>query len=134
MARLLHLGRHVFFEPTRTRLLYAVVTVLAAACGDDSSRPSIDAGRDAGVDAARPPDARPVDAFVPVDMGPPPSLGLGPYGENGPIAFTTRMETVTNGSSSFRVTVYLPSSPGLHPLVSLSCGSTQTAAPYVPYG
>jgi hypothetical protein len=43
-------------------------------------------------------------------------------------------QTVTNGASSFNVTVYMPSTPGRHPVVSHSCGSQQTAAGYVPYG
>ena len=62
----------------------------------------------------------------------PPSSGNN-YDQDGTIPFTTRTDHVTNGSSSFDVTSYLPSSPGRHPAVSLSCGTQQTAAGYVPY-
>jgi hypothetical protein len=39
-----------------------------------------------------------------------------------------------NGSSTIHVTVYMPSTPGKHPFVSLSCGTQQTAAGYDTYG
>src|SRR5262245_34654888 len=58
----------------------------------------------------------------------------GDYDHDGPVPFTTQTEQVTNGAQSFSVTVYLPSTPGPHPVVSFACGSTATAALYVPYG
>ena len=56
------------------------------------------------------------------------------YDQDGPIPFTTEVHSVANGDSSFEVTAYLPMTRGPHPVVSFSCGSTQTAAGYVPYG
>ena len=55
------------------------------------------------------------------------------YDADGPIAFTTSEMTVTNGSRSFTEHVYMPSSAGVHPLVSLSPGLQQDASAYAPY-
>ena len=63
----------------------------------------------------------------------PPSGGAD-YDTEGPYAFTVETHHVATGALSFDVTVYLPTSPGPHPAVALSCGSMQTAAGYVPYG
>src|SRR5215471_3911626 len=41
----------------------------------------------------------------------PPSSGNS-YDQDGPVPYTTRMDHVVNGASSFNVTVYLPSTPG----------------------
>lgn len=43
-------------------------------------------------------------------------------------------QQVSNNGSTMNVTYYMPSSPGMHPAVSLSCGTSQTAAGYAPYG
>jgi hypothetical protein len=51
------------------------------------------------------------------------------YDPDGPLAYTVGVEHV----STFDVTVYMPSSPGAHPVVSISCGTNQTAAGYAPY-
>jgi hypothetical protein len=56
------------------------------------------------------------------------------YDQNGTVPYTTQTWQVMNGSSTINVTGYLPGTPGPHPVVSFSCGSTQTAAGYVPYG
>lgn len=61
-------------------------------------------------------------------MGP-----AGDYDHDGTVPYTTSVEHVTGGPTEFDVTIYMPDTPGLHPAVSLSCGSTQTAAGYVPY-
>lgn len=57
-----------------------------------------------------------------------------PYDTDGPDTYTMQTMTVMNGSSSLNVTVYMPSTSGKHPAVSLSCGTQQTAAGYAPYG
>lgn len=55
------------------------------------------------------------------------------FDENGPIAFTTTTATVTNGADTFTENIYLPYSPGAHPLVSLTPGLQQPTAAYAPY-
>ena len=114
-----------------------LLTILLAACGgDDDATPAMDAGHpdaghDAGpviVDAGR-------DATAPVDaaLDAPPSMI--PYDVDGPVPYTMEVQHVTDdGGDTFDVTVWMPSTPGPHPAVSFSCGSTQTAAGYVPYG
>jgi hypothetical protein len=57
-----------------------------------------------------------------------------PYDHDGPIGFDVDVEHVTTPAHSFDVTVYMPRSAGAHPAVSHSCGSSQSAAGYVPYG
>ena len=110
----------------RIAVLFGLVA--GVACDDASQGHPTD-----GSTAGHPTDGSTVlpDAGGGVDA--PPSSGNS-YDQDGPVPFTTRAEHVTNGASSFDVTVYLPSTPGLHPVVSFSCGSTQTAAGYVPYG
>ena len=111
------------------RLAYVVLVVCA--CDDVSQNQPIDAATGSpdarsGPDAGSGPDANgAIDA--------PPSFGNN-YDQDGPVPYTMRTDRVTNGSSSFNVTTYMPSTPGRHPVVSHSCGSTQTAAGYVPYG
>jgi hypothetical protein len=88
--------------------------VALAACGHTShSTPSADASADA------------TDA--------PPAAG-NTYDSDGPIAYTVTPETISNGTTTVDATLYMPSSPGKHPLVALSCGSQQTAAGYASYG
>jgi hypothetical protein len=55
------------------------------------------------------------------------------YHQNGPIAFTTTTAMVVNGADKFTENIYLPSSTGAHPLVSLTPGLQQTSAAYAPY-
>jgi dienelactone hydrolase len=92
------------------RLLF----VFVAACG---SAPSSTSDDSAGDDAPPPP--------------PPPG---GTYDSDGPIQYTVTPQQIANGGSTINATLYMPSTPGKHPLVALSCGSTQTAAGYVTYG
>jgi hypothetical protein len=56
-----------------------------------------------------------------------------PYGSDGPVPYTVQTATLT-AATTFDVTVYLPTTTGLHPAVSLAAGSQQTAAGYAPYG
>lgn len=85
---------------------------------------------DSTVDAPRA-DAR-MDAAIGMDIDAPITSG-NTYDTDGPVAYTVGVEHVTNGASAFDVTVYMPSSAGTHPVVSLSCGLNQTAAGYAPY-
>jgi dienelactone hydrolase len=55
------------------------------------------------------------------------------YDQNGPVAFTTTSAMVQNGADSFTENIYLPSSAGTHPLVSLTPGLQQPTAAYAPY-
>jgi hypothetical protein len=97
-----------------------VLSVGIAACGGADAPPAAD-----GAIAAS--DARdPVGADAPTSGA--------DYDHDGPVPYTTTTEQVVNGDHTIEVTVYMPSSPGPHPVVSFSCGSTQTAAGYVEYG
>jgi hypothetical protein len=96
---------------TRTLLLVAIL-----GCGHSSSMNGDDApatGSDVGIDT--------------------PQVG-GDYDSDGPIPYDVHVEHLSTAGHNFDVTVYMPSTPGPHPAVGLSCGSTQTAAGYVPYG
>ena len=55
------------------------------------------------------------------------------YGTNGPVSYTTTALPVTNGSDSFTVNVWIPSTSGMHPVVSFSPGLEQPSAGYTPY-
>jgi hypothetical protein len=55
------------------------------------------------------------------------------FDQNGPIAFTTTTAMVQNGADSFTENIYLPSSAGAHPVVSLTPGLQQPTAAYAPY-
>jgi hypothetical protein len=57
-----------------------------------------------------------------------------PFDQDGTVPYAMQVDQVTTGGMTFTVTSYVPTTPGLHPAVSFSCGSTQTAAGYVPYG
>jgi len=95
----------------------------AGSGGDGPSLGGDDASRDAGGSS---PDAGGVSA----DGG---DAGGPNFDQNGPIAFTTTSAMVQNGADSFTVNIYLPSSPGAHPVVSLTPGLQQTTAAYAPY-
>src|SRR5262249_22734834 len=56
------------------------------------------------------------------------------YDVDGPVPFMVMTEHLMNGSNAFDATVYLPTSPGKHPIVALNCGTQQTAAGYDTYG
>jgi pimeloyl-ACP methyl ester carboxylesterase len=70
-------------------------------------------------------DASAIDVGVDVDFGSP-----APYDHDGPVQYTVESMQL-NGS--FNVTVYMPTTAGPHPVVSLSCGTSQTAAGYAPH-
>ena len=59
--------------------------------------------------------------------------GTTKYDHDGPGTQTTFTSQLTNGASTFTVHVYLPGSPGAHPVVSLSPGLQQPASAYAPY-
>jgi hypothetical protein len=92
----------------------------AAACGQSGSSPGTG-------DASTRHDGSSLDVDSAGGSG-------GAYDADGPGAYTVEPHTLTANGHTFNVTVYLPSSSGKHPAVSFSCGSTQTAAGYVPYG
>lgn len=59
---------------------------------------------------------------------------MGPdYGGDGKIPFTSSIEKATLGTKTVNVTVYMPSSPGVHPVVGFAPGNSQTVTGYVPY-
>ena len=106
-------------------LRFGCLAFVLVACDDVPPGQPIDAG------SVRPDAGGGADGGGGIDA--PPSSG-NDYDQDGPVPFTTQTSRVTNGASSFNVTVWMPSTPGRHPVVSHSCGSTQTAAGYVPYG
>jgi hypothetical protein len=97
--------------------------------------PSEDAaGTDSNAgDSASSVDGAAVDTGT-VDTG---TMGYGDggagYGDDGPVSYTTAALPVTNGSDSFTVNVWVPSSSGTHPVVSFSPGLEQPCAGYTPY-
>jgi hypothetical protein len=56
------------------------------------------------------------------------------YETDGTVPYNTSMVQVTNGSTSWNLVEYMPTTSGKHPLVVISSGSTQTAAAYAIYG
>ncbi len=99
-----------------------------AGAADDGGGPPI-AATDAGsADAAG---ASAVDGGGPdTDAGTTSSLR---YDHDGPFAFTTANAMLTNGTRSFTEIAYVPTTAGLHPVVSLSPGLLQKAAAYAPF-
>jgi hypothetical protein len=61
------------------------------------------------------------------------STDLGPYDHDGPGTFTTLAVGLQNGSSSFTEHVFIPDSPGPHPVVLLRSGTDQHFDAYNPY-
>jgi hypothetical protein len=118
--------------------------VSACTAAEPDARATADAGGGAQRDTAAPSDAPkvghdsashapPVDGAT-VDTGTMASADGGTrYGSDGPIAFTTAALPVTNGSDSFTVNVWVPSTSGTHPVVSFSPGLEQPSAGYTPY-
>jgi hypothetical protein len=106
-------------------MIRSLVLVLAiAACSSSASHPvaGADAARvDGSITAA---DARTDSAVTTAND----------YDTDGPIPYTVAVEQLTAGGHTFGVTVYMPGNAGPHPVVSLSCGTNQTAAGYAPYG
>jgi hypothetical protein len=93
----------------------AWILVAVAACGQSSAQTDPDAST---------PDVAPIDSVV-VDNA--------SYGSDGNVPYMVQTATLTAGTT-FNVTAYIPTSPGKHPAVAISCGSQQTAAGYEPYG
>ena len=125
-------------------LASCVALVALAACGGGEASPPADPGSGAGTpDGAAPPgDSGGAQPDGSTSSGGPdgspdtalPDGGSGLlYDDDGPIAFATTAEDVTNGSRTFTEHVYMPSSPGKHPLVSLSPGLLQPAIAYAAY-
>jgi chlorophyllase-like protein len=120
------------------------VATLVSACSA-APRPEAPAPVDAGsgdvIDSAVPSDAPAAarDSALPpdgtlVDTGHVVSSDGGTrYGSDGPVGYTTAAFPVTNGSDSFTVNVWVPSTPGSHPVVSFSPGLEQPCAGYTPY-
>lgn len=78
------------------------------------------------------PDSGAPDAGVP-DGGAPQADGGRRYDADGPVPYTTSVERVSNAGRSFDVTVYLPMTPGKHPVVGIFSGSSQMAPAYAGY-
>jgi hypothetical protein len=62
-----------------------------------------------------------------------PSSGGSPYDTDGPQAYTTSIVQLSNAGRSWQEAIYTPTSPGLHPVVSINCGTQQVNAAYAPY-
>jgi hypothetical protein len=123
--------------------------VLAALAGG-ALAPACGGSRAASPDTEPPPDAALADTATTTDSGPlesassadvtsadtaavvPADAATG-YGADGPDSYATAALSVTNGSDSFTVNVWVPSSPGTHPVVSFSPGLEQLSAGYTPY-
>src|SRR5262245_10861242 len=97
------------------RIVFACVFV--GACGN-SSMPGMNG--DAHFDAH--PDTKTTNPDTPV------TGGGGDYDSDGTVPFDVTTAHLTSSAGGFDVTLYMPSSPGKHPIVSLSCGTQQTAA------
>jgi hypothetical protein len=117
---------------------------LVSACSAADAPVPADAGRSTQRDTAEPSDAPAVvhdsASHAPrvdgaaVDTGTVVSGDGGTrYGGDGPVAYTTAALPVTNGSDSFTVNVWVPSTSGTHPVVSFSPGLEQPCAGYTPY-
>jgi hypothetical protein len=126
----------------RTRSILCASLALIA-CGEarvDGS--GADAANDGGAEQAAADGGGGEDVSTSTDSGAPqsdsaPDVQIGsdrPYDHDGPIGYDVTTEHVPYGPRPFDVTVYMPKSAGAHPAVSISCGSSQSAAGYVPYG
>lgn len=83
---------------------------------------------------SNPTDAPPIPPVHDGSLDSAPTMMTGvAYGSDGPVPYMVQTATLTAGTT-FNVTEYLPTTSGLHPAVSLSAGSQQTAAGYAPYG
>jgi dienelactone hydrolase len=108
------------------------VALALVACEPDDIEPraSTDASGAITDDAATPTAG---DGGIPSDGGGP-DLARSPlYGTDGPGAFTHFDATVTGASGAFTVTVYLPSTAGIHPAVVWAADTSQPATAYAAY-
>jgi predicted dienelactone hydrolase len=90
------------------------LVLFVAACGNPSVPAAVDASPDAPAIADAPTTMTPTD-----------------YDSDGPVPYQVTPQQLPNGLD---VTLYMPTSPGKHPVVALSCGTNQTAAGYDTYG
>jgi len=56
------------------------------------------------------------------------------YASDGPVAYTVQHMTLSNAGRSWGESVYLPSTSGLHPVVTVNAGTQQVNAAYAIYG
>jgi hypothetical protein len=56
------------------------------------------------------------------------------YDQDGTVPYAQSTAQVNDGGISLNVTVLMPTTPRPHPVVSFSCGLSQTATGYLPYG
>jgi predicted dienelactone hydrolase len=119
----------------------AVPATTSAAPGDDSgvvdasSRSTTDARTAPSADDGGGADAAP-EREAAADASEDGGDAMGPYGQDGPIAFTVQTASLTNAGRTFTVTAYLPAAAGgrAPPVVSLSPGLLQPASAYMVYG
>lgn len=79
-----------------------------------------------------------IDSMVPEDTAPAeaaPETGTTStdYGVDGKVPYAVAGETATFAGKTIKVTVYMPTSPGLHPVVGFAPGNSQPANGYFPY-
>ena len=131
------------FMPWALPLLALSVGVALAACGNDAA--DIDSGADDTDGGTTSDDGGSANSSETgsgnqpgadgstsgaLDGG---STGSHDYGTDGPFTVTTKSEKASNGTSTFDVTVYIPSGKGPFPVVVLSSGLQQPALAYAPY-
>lgn len=117
----------------RVAIVIANASLAAAACGDgdvaEVSPPlATPDGGGGSLDAAQPAD----DGGSTNDAGDDAS-SPSKYDADGPGTYATSTASVTNGASTFTLSLYVPSSAGLHPVVSVNPGLQQPATGYTSY-
>lgn len=94
-------------------------------------------GMDARDEGGEPTEAAVQDSAAGHDSETPDSTAPGDagtgYGSDGPVAFTTASLSVSTGTDSFALNVWVPSAAGAHPVVSFSPGLEQPSAGYTGY-
>jgi len=106
------------------------MSVLIAACGNAGTSDPASGLAPAEPTPSNPPASPPAVVPPPADVPPPPPSS---YDADGTVPYETTTEHVTGAKAAFDVTVWMPKTPGPHPVVSFSCGSSQAAAGYAPY-
>jgi hypothetical protein len=101
-------------------------TTLVDVTTSDTGSGSFDTGTMSSSETGTPP----LDGSGSAEAG---DAGGPKYGQDGPVAYTMTTAMVQNGSDSFTENIYLPSSAGPLPLVSLTPGLQQTSSAYAPY-
>lgn len=103
--------------------LAIVAVLMTVACTNHTANITLDAPH------------RPVDSAVAADGASDGAIvGVGRYGSDGPLTGTPVTASVSGGASStFNVTIYIPSGAGPYPTIMLSSGLEQPALAYVPY-